>query len=272
MTLPTESHSSSGIMYQQLATPSCASEMVTPTFKTTNEEQRHGQAHGCADNERKTEHMPILFGPQGTITKESLIEMQNILQSNAALSFLSDTILGLPDLWSTVIEICPSLGCIPGRTSLDALVRFLAGAREPDALLSPEPLATNNIIMTTLTVVLQIIEFWKLTHGCFFNKASVDAHQSSAKISDVQGLCTGFLTAVCVSCARSETQFQALSAKALRLAMCLGAWIDLDAFEHRISSAVAVRWKSDAQLEQLNRTLDLYDKVSSTILLYHSTG
>ena len=227
---------------------------------------------GCADDERKTEAAPMLFGPQGTITREMLLDMRNVLQSNTALKYLSTAILELPALWITaVVHNCPSLGRLSCKTSLDELVRFFSGAQEPDLLMRSKSLPTNNIVMTTLTVVAHIIEFWKLTHFRLHDEGGVDRSQLAENISDVQGLCTGFLSAVCVSCACNEDEFQSLSVKAIRLAMCIGAWVDLDAYHHNISSAMAVRWKTDADFQQLNRTLQSYSKVSPTFCAHHST-
>lgn len=223
--------------------------------------------NGSVDGSRKAETIPVLFGPQGTFTRESMLEMRNFLRDNPALDFLSTTISELPALWPAILDVCPGLDKIPGKTSLDELVRFLFEGGDPAAILCSEPLPTNNIIMSPLTVISQIIEFWKLTHGCFFdnNDNNNDGHQSS-NISDVQGFCLGFLTAMSVSCSRSEGQFQTLSSKAVRLAACLGAWIDLDALNHDVSecaSAIAVRWKSDAHRQHLERIMGLYSRVST---------
>lgn len=172
--------------------------------------------------------IPMIFGPQGTVTCESLVEMRKLLRDNPALDFLSTTISELPSLWSAILDVCPGLDKIPGNTKLDGLVRFMSEGGDLAAILRSEPLPTNNIIMSTLTVISQIIEFWNISHGFFDNNSDKNGHHSS-DISDVQGFCLGFLTAMFVSCSRSEAQFQDLSSKAVRLAVGIGAWIDLDA-------------------------------------------
>jgi Starter unit:ACP transacylase in aflatoxin biosynthesis len=241
--------------------------MAETVFETMNNEGRHSRVNGSVNGSREAEAIPVLFGPQGTVTCESMLEMRKFLRDNPALDFLSTTISELPALWPAILDVCPGLDKIPAKMRLNELVRFLFEGGDPAAILCSEPLPANNIIMSPLTVISQIIEFWKLSHGCFFdnNDNNNDGHHSS-NISDVQGFCLGFLTAMSVSCSRSEAQFQALSSKAVRLAVCLGAWIDLDALNHNVSecaSAIAVRWKSDAHWQHLERTMELYTRVST---------
>lgn len=193
----------------------------------------------------------LLFGPQGNITRQMFMKAEDELRNNDGFKFLKSAIFGLPELWRVVLETCPSLELLSGRSQLEDMVSVLSGQRDPDILLSPHPTTTNNIIMTAMTVVLQVIEFVNLTHS------SEDRNAAMSGVSDVQGLCTGFLTAACISLASNERQFQEFATKAIRLAMCIGAWIDLDAMQHRISSAVAVRLKSDQQWQRLNQILDL---------------
>jgi hypothetical protein len=58
-----------------------------------------------------------------------------------------------------------------------------------------------------------------------------------------------------------------LASKAVRLALCIGALVDLDAINYSngldCASAIAVRWKSIAHLQHLEHTLKLYPKVSN---------
>ncbi|EAS32138.2 polyketide synthase [Coccidioides immitis RS] len=237
--------------------------MARTIIETMNSEGCHSRVHGRVDGCQEADGISVLFGPQGTVTSESMLEMRKFLEDNPALDFLSTTISELPALWPAVLDVCPSLDKIPAKKKLNELVRFLTEGGDPAAILSSEPLPSNNIIISPLTVVYQIIEFWKLSHGYFFDSNDDSGCQNPSNISDVQGFCLGFLTAISVSCARSEAQFQSLSSKAVRLAMCLGAWVDFDALNHNVSecaSAVAVRWKSDTHWKQLEHTMALYPK------------
>ncbi|EEP77445.1 hypothetical protein UREG_02294 [Uncinocarpus reesii 1704] len=135
------------------------------------------------------------------------------------------------------------------RSSLGLKLRdFFQGGPAPTP---SEP--TNNLLLSPLTVISQVIDFWKLSHG-FDHRAPI-----GSQVRDVQGFCTGFLTAAAISCSKSEAHFQELASKAIRLSLCTGAVVDLDALNHSSGldypAAVAVRWKSAGGRQHLERIL-----------------
>lgn len=205
---------------------------------------------------RSREAISLLFGPQGTVTLESMLEIRKLLQENSELVFLSRTISELPTLWPAILEVWPDLDRVPGVNRLSELCQFFKGG---PALTFLEP--TNNILLSPLTVISQIVDFWKLSHGVD-NPSSMES-----PLRDVQGFCLGFLTATAISCSRDEAQFQALASKAVRLALCMGAVVDLDALKipDRLgcASAIAVRLKSNEHLQHLQHTMKLYPRVST---------
>jgi hypothetical protein len=212
-------------------------------------EARHGE-------NGSQEAISVLFGPQGTITSKSMLGIRKLLQENSDLDFLSRTISELPTLWPTILEVYPDLDKVPAKKRLSELCHFFQGGPAPMFL---EP--TNNIILSPLTVISQIVDFWKLSHGVD-NRSSIES-----QLRDVQGFCLGFLTATAISCSRNEAQYQALASNAVRLALCMGALVDLDALNTSdrldCASAIAVRWKSDAHLQHLQHTMKLYPRVST---------
>lgn len=203
------------------------------------------------------EALSVLFGPQDTIAPQSLLDIRSLLQENADLDFLSRTISELPTLWPAIQEVWPQLNKLPGARKLTELCHFFQGG--PSLTFSE---STNNLLLSPLTIISQIIDFWKLSHGVD-SRPPIESH-----LGDVQGFCLGFLTATAISCSRNEAQFQALASKAVRLALCMGALVDSDALNNGdgrdAASTVAVRWKSTAHLQHLDRTLNQYPKVSST--------
>ncbi|KAK8029647.1 Methylphloroacetophenone synthase [Apiospora rasikravindrae] len=77
-----------------------------------------------------------------------------------------------------------------------------------------------------------------------------DSHRrllNSAKSGGLQGFCVGFLSAVAVAVSKTEADIGASAAVALRLAVCIGAYVDLDGAyssaptEYR---ATALRWRT----------------------------
>lgn len=48
------------------------------------------------------------------------------------------------------------------------------------------------------------------------------------QIGGIQGFCTGFLSAAAVACSNSDEDVCIFGAVVLRLAVCIGAYVDLD--------------------------------------------
>lgn len=199
----------------------------------------------------------VLFGPQGTLTVDGMLEVRRLITETPDLEFLSETISELPSLWSTVLDAWPDLVRVPAKKKLQELAQFFQGGSNLSLL---EP--TNNTILCPLTVITQIVDFWKLGHG----DGETSVIESS--MQDVQGFCLGFLTAVAISCAKDEAQYQLLAAKAVRLALCAGAVVDLntliatDGIDE--ASAIAVRWKSSSRLQDLEQIINLHPGVSAS--------
>ncbi|RCI12619.1 hypothetical protein L249_0310 [Ophiocordyceps polyrhachis-furcata BCC 54312] len=191
----------------------------------------------------------VLFGPTGAVTTESLLTIRNLLQENADLGFISSTISELPTLWPSIQEAWPPLSKLPAEEKLKELGDFFSSQRDSRSILTEA--TNNNILSCPLAVISQLIDFWKLTRD--------GEPLGSSRVRDVQGFCLGFLTASAVSSAKSESQFRHLAVKAVRLALCLGAVVDLDSVRRSdCASTLAVRWKSGAQLQQLRHTMKLY--------------
>src|SRR5205814_10468875 len=86
----------------------------------------------------------------------------------------------------------------------------------------------------------------------------------SVKDGGIQGFCTGFLTAIALACSREEKDIDVFGAVALRLAMCIGAFIDIDgAFNTppNETSCLAVRWTEEFGLSRVLDSLNGYANV-----------
>ncbi|KAK4155038.1 hypothetical protein C8A00DRAFT_13874 [Chaetomidium leptoderma] len=215
-----------------------------------------------AGGDKSHKAVSVLFGPQGPVTAASLLEIRQLMRDHVDLHFLSKAIEELPALWPDIVRAYPDLARLSPAAApkLDELARFFNSSSSdnnnnnnsaPDLLLLSPGLPANNVLLCPLTVVAQVVDFWSLTRD---NEESL----SESPLRDVQGLCLGFLTAAAVSCSRSEAQYQTLAANAVRLALCLGAVVDLDALgsECGASATLAARWKSPAQLQHLHDTIE----------------
>ncbi|MCJ1462838.1 hypothetical protein MMC07_001441 [Pseudocyphellaria aurata] len=198
----------------------------------------------------------ILFGPQyPKFSQADLSELRESLLGNSNLKPLVDTLTELPSLWPTLQDYYPDLGRVQGAEQLQRLGSFL----ESGTFSSIE--ALNNIILAPLTVISHFLEYSRLAE-------EVHNPTSAAEIgsSDVQGFCVGFLAAAAIAGSRDSVELQKHSSTALRLAVCIGAIIDLDEATHpdpvERSSAYAVRWKTDSEQARLYEILDSYPSVS----------
>ena len=200
------------------------------------------------------EAISVLFGPQGAITPEPMLEIRKSVQEAADLTFLMRAISELPSLWPALQEICPEIDEVLAKKRLEELADFFHGG-PPVNLSGP----INNILLCPLTVISHIAEFWKTSRGL------MDQSLEQLQFQHVQGFCLGFLTAAAISCSRNEAQYQALAANTVRLALCLGALVDFEALKCQgrpdCASGIAVRWKSSEHWENLQQTMKMYPTV-----------
>lgn len=178
----------------------------------------------------------VLFGPQSSEIDESLSYIRRSVEETPSLAFLHSVLKELPSLWTVIEEAWPSVSQVPGASQLSVLAERVEGSVAENA---------TNVLMTPLTVVRQIIDAWK-----FKEKA-----EHGYKIVDAQGFCVGFLAAVAVACSESPSEFEQIASAMVRLAVCIGAAVDLDAALNGGTRSVAVRWKSASENEQLDRVL-----------------
>ncbi|OJJ38079.1 hypothetical protein ASPWEDRAFT_148134 [Aspergillus wentii DTO 134E9] len=193
----------------------------------------------------------ILFGPQAIQTNQALLDIRTSLQETRGLNFLATAITALPAVWHVIQDALPELRQLP-HANLDQLCHFFQGG--------PAPIITDtaNIILTPLTVISHLIEFWKLQHG-----NSDQPPVSLPLVQDVQGFCVGFLAAIVVACSQTHEDFQILAFRTVCLAVCVGALVDWD--EHQRSNpqdravSVAVRWKGTAQYDEIEDAIGSQD-------------
>ena len=203
------------------------------------------------DKDKSREAISVLFGPQSTVTSQSLLEIRTSVRDNPGLHFLWNKILELPKLWPAILNVWPDAEKVQGEEKLNDLCEFFQGGPAPTF-----SEFTSNILLCPLTLISQIIEFWELSRG-IGNRLYI-----TSQLRDVQGFCLGFLTATAISCSRNEAEFQALASKAVHLAVCIGAVVDRDALDNfdrlDCASAIAVRLKSNAHRQHLQHSMEKY--------------
>ncbi|KAJ5952971.1 CAZyme family CE10 [Penicillium vulpinum] len=180
----------------------------------------------------------LVFGPQASEVEETLFYISHNIEENPSLGFLKDVLQELPTLWSTITEAWSSLSSIPAVTQLTVLAECVRGV-----IVAPEN--ATNVLLTPLTVIRQIIDAWKFKENS----------QSGCRLVDTQGFCVGFLAAAVVACSNDSREFEEIASTMIRLAVCIGAAVDLNGLLHGQARSVAVRWKSANENEQLDQVL-----------------
>lgn len=203
----------------------------------------------------------IVFGPQTSCpSKGFLAEIRTYILSEPRLVTFLEALKDLPSLWDRLVDHDDTLKALPGRETLACLGNWIQHGELPD-----EVIAESNLFGMPLTIVIHIVQYFHYLDG----NISHNQLMEDVSTAGVQGFCLGLLSAVAVGCARQEGEVDTQASVALRLAVCIGAYIDLhrvytvDSFD---SVSLAVRWRSVTSHNSLLEVLQTYPDVSSHIL------
>ena len=203
----------------------------------------------------------IVFGPQTSCpSKGFLAEIRKYLLLEPRLVTFLEALKNLPSLWDRLVDHDESLNALPGRETLIHLGDWIQHGELPD-----EVVAESNVFGMPLTIVVHIVQYFHYLDGNISHFKMME----DVRTAGVQGFCLGLLSAVAVGCARQEAEINALAAVALRLAVCIGAYIDLhrvytvDSFD---SVSLVVRWRLAESHNSLLEVLRTYPDVSNYTL------
>ncbi|KAL2783208.1 hypothetical protein BJX66DRAFT_345151 [Aspergillus keveii] len=104
-----------------------------------------------------------------------------------------------------------------------------------------------NLLLVPVTVLRHIVEFQKLKD-----------ERKNLEIRDVQGFCVGVLAAITACWEHDDVDFAKAVSTVLRVALCIGALVDLDELHGAPSRSMAVRWKTKCEHRQLGELLERY--------------
>ena len=162
----------------------------------------------------------IIFGPQRNLPdSEHLSRLRLVTISEPKLVA---AIRDLPNFWCALVHSLPELHEVPGLRLLQELKAWIDRG-------SPVPRSqpTPNVLLTPLSVVADIASYLHGLRGSFADQD--DSHAAIlGSACKYGGFCTGLLPAIAVACSKEENQIGDLGAVALRLAVCVGAIVDLE--------------------------------------------
>jgi hypothetical protein len=201
----------------------------------------------------------LFFGPQTKLpTTEQSQTIRNILLNSPRLRGFVKAIEQLPSFWGLLIASDPALECVRGIESIQLIHQWLK--TEKSSTFTSE----NNSLCTPLMFIVQVAQYFQYLE----NASSSHAHMLDLiSRGGAQGFCTGVLAALSVSSSKNEEELIANASTALRLALCIGAYVDLSrqATSSKLVCAV-IRSKSSDGMQRLPQRLKLYQHVSSPFL------
>jgi len=203
----------------------------------------------------------IVFGPQTNWpTADYLAQLRSMLLSDSRLHSFVDAIKGLPSLWKDLVANDPRLQGISGGDSLNQLVAWLVDGEFRGIITTPP-----NVLSMPFTVIIHMAQWF---HYLDNNSSGAGFNQllESARTGGVQGFCIGLLSAVAVATSQYEEHIGTYAGVALRLATCVGAYIDLDRLECD-TTVLAVRWTSPETHNRLVAVLKEFPNVSGQYIL-----
>nr|ALQ32926.1 putative polyketide synthase [Fusarium redolens] len=197
-----------------------------------------------------------------------LSRIRSSIIHNPHLADLRDAVIELPELWPLLVEREHSLERVSAAPVLQNLVEWI----ECDNPLLPLAVRTSrNVQLAVLTVLSHISEYmiYLSSHDMSEEdgRGNLDAHTSvleGVRDGGIQGLCVGLLSAIALACSPTNTDVAKHGAVAVRLALCVGALVDLDEIElSEPTVCICTRWPQgegdgDGREEVLRAVLDSY--------------
>ena len=168
-------------------------------------------------------------------------------------TLVGDTIQNLGSTWERLRARDASLEVLGGKGVVSALAQWMVAPGDASSEL--DRVSKQNMVtmpMTVLSHVSQYLAYIEQSNG-HINHASILASVTAG--GGIQGLCAGLLSAAVVASGRNEDEIMEHAATAIRLAFCIGAYVDLDQIHVSTTSSLAVRWRMPATLDTVRDLL-----------------
>ncbi|KAJ9667475.1 hypothetical protein H2201_002344 [Coniosporium apollinis] len=195
----------------------------------------------------------LVFGPQTTWpTTSQLSSLREVLLTDSRLHPLLDAVRNLTDSWKDLLAFRADLDAVEGFKVSEAFQNWAKG--EDLSWASERP---PNALITPLTVLIHILQYFQYLARSDVTHAEV---LERTRVCGIQGFCTGFLSALATSAAKTEADIGVLSAVAFRLALCIGAFVDREGVKNPAGtgSCLAVRHKSEESRGKLKNILQQF--------------
>ncbi|OCL03381.1 hypothetical protein AOQ84DRAFT_392308 [Glonium stellatum] len=179
-------------------------------------------------------------------------QLRNALRQQTSLRPIVEAIHDLASLWEALAASEPSLDVVDGKLAADQLAQWIAGVNGVQIVNEK-----RNVLTMPMTVVAQMVQYFSYLQqpGGVIGHRSI--LESVAAGGGIQGFCAGLLSALAVASGVSVEEVGRSAATSLRLAFCIGAYIDRDQSLEGSSktSTLAVRWKPPTTLQDIQSVL-----------------
>ncbi|PTU23969.1 hypothetical protein P175DRAFT_0469512 [Aspergillus ochraceoroseus IBT 24754] len=198
----------------------------------------------------------LVFGPQCSLPQgEAAEDLRQVLVSHPQLEGLRAAVNGLPALWHDLTQADPELRHVPGDTYLRDLVQWMETG---DLTCFDHEFNTLSFPLMTLLQIALYVRYLALLQ----EQHPYERVRKSLEYSGVHGFCLGFLSAAAVAQAETEADLAVSAAVSIRLAVCVGAYVDKDsvfAQPVRLTASMAVRWRNeDTTREEVDQLLQKF--------------
>lgn len=197
----------------------------------------------------------LAFGPEERIPNaERLKQLSHILRGNSRFTALSACLKHLPDVWTAVVHEDDRLESVAGEKRASALSRLLLDDQEHE-----DDMHANQVIMP-MTVLIHMVQYRQ-----FLQQYPTQSHASilrSVAAGGVQGFCAGLISAFAVCSMNTEDDFDACATFAIKLSMCVGAYVDYSMSETNLETSSAIlRWSIANGRNQVNEVVAQHKSV-----------
>ena len=205
----------------------------------------------------------LVFGSQALdFNAASTSQLRSTLLGTPSYLWMIDTILELPRVWDTVSEALPELNYSYVKKLLQRFSDWLRTGEFPE-----ETFPLQNTVLTPLTVIAHLTQYLKFLELCQPESWQRDNFPLYTRYkTETLGLCTGLLSSAAVSSSANHAQLRRYGAVAVRLAMVIGALVDIEDTETDPDGkwkSFSISWTSAEVKSELNRLLEEYPEVWS---------
>ena len=202
----------------------------------------------------------LLFGPQAlSFQEDSFHQLKSIILDDAENRWILNAVAELPTYFQTFSDKFPKLQTIPGVQLLEELNDLFNTDKIPPAsYYLPNILLSPLVVLTHLT---QYSKYLKLAHP--ESGDGQNLHAPHSQKTETVGFCTGLLSALAVSSAGNQAQFQQYGAVAVRLAVLIGAMVDVQDVlgKHGESKSFATVWNPRESKTEMTNILQQFPEV-----------